>query len=286
MQRPTTSYRALHCNPQFSQQFFSRHRTGHDLHRSLERLVHRTDPTLKQTAQSFPFAATATTAAIAACAAIGLTFLAPNAGLREYSAISIPAIAIALTSVLIVIERHFHERGQRQGIANAQVDLNTGLPSRPVAELVLASEFSAAERGRTLSIVLFSIDHYHRFASQHGEDAAHRLLFSVGRILRKRTRGMNLSARYAGEGVFLSILSGEAAAGAATFAARVRKDLTSIQVEGEVQVVSAGIAEFDPDMHSPRDLVAAAQRALAAAQREGNRIVIDGQVDRPSASVR
>jgi diguanylate cyclase (GGDEF)-like protein len=226
----------------------------------------------------YPIAATAATAAIGACAAVGLTFLVPDATWRERSDVTVPLLAAALTFVLMFIERSFQDRGQRMGVSQAYVDSTTGLPSPRVLQHTLAAEFAAAERGRGLIVVLFSFDQYARFAGKHGQTAAARLMLSVGRVLKRRTRGMNLSARHSNEGVFISILSGVPVEGAITYAKRVHKDLTTLEVAGETQAVSIGIAVHDINMHSPQDLLASAHRALSSARKNGgNRIVIDGQ---------
>jgi PleD family two-component response regulator len=76
-------------------------------------------------------------------------------------------------------------------------------------------------------------------------------------------------------------------AGANVYAKRVQKDLASLEVAGETQNVSVGIATFDHNMHSTQDLLAAAHRALVTARSHGgNRIVVDGAVDVPTTSAR
>jgi diguanylate cyclase (GGDEF)-like protein len=242
---------------------------------------------VKQYLAPFPIAATAATAAVGACAAVGLTFLVPDPFLRERSNVTVPALAAVLTFMLMFIERYFHQIGHEQGVTKAYVDASTGLPTLRVAHQTLNSEFAAAERGRDVAVVLFSFDQFSRFSSRHGSDATSRLLLSVGRVLKRRTRGMNMSARYSHDGVFISILSGIELAGAGIYAKRVQKDLASLEVAGEAQSVSVGIATFDHNMHSTQDLLAAAHRALVNARSSGgNRIVVDGAVDVPRASAR
>lgn len=235
----------------------------------------------------YPIAATAVTAAIGACAAVGLTFMVPDPSWQERSGVTIPLLAAVITFVLMFIERHFQERGHAQGMTKAYIDTKTGLPTLRVAHQTLVSEFAAAERGRDIAVVLFSYDQYTRFASKHGATASSRLMLSVGRVLKRRTRGMNLSARYSDEGVFMSILSGVPLAGVAVFAKRVQKDLASLEVAGEAQSVSVGIAPFEPTMRSSDDLLAAAHRALISARSSGtNRIAVDGEVSTPTTSGR
>jgi diguanylate cyclase (GGDEF)-like protein len=213
--------------------------------------------------------------------------MVPDPFWRERSDVTVPLLAAAITFVLMFIERNFQQRGHQQGVTKAYIDTKTGLPTPRVAQQTLAAEFAAAERGRDIAVVLFSYDQYSRFASKHGATAASRLLLSVGRVLKRRTRGMNLSSRYSDDGVFMSILSGVPLAGAATYAKRVQKDLASLEVAGEAQSVSVGIAQFEHNMNSPQDLLAAAHRALISARSNGgNKIAVDGEVDTPRATAR
>src|SRR5688572_8346530 len=89
---------------------------------------------VKQYLTQYPIAETAATAAIGACAAVGLTFLVPDPTWREHSGLTVPLLATALTFVLMFIERHFQERGHRMGANQAYVDSTTGLPSPRVAQ--------------------------------------------------------------------------------------------------------------------------------------------------------
>jgi diguanylate cyclase (GGDEF)-like protein len=62
-------------------------------------------------------------------------------------------------------------------------------------------------------------------------------------------------------------------------AERIRDAVAGLRVEaagGEVRVtLSIGVAEYDRQMESPEDLIAAADRALYAAKRAGrNRVVV------------
>lgn len=225
-----------------------------------------------------PIAATATTAAIAACAAVGVVFLVPNPGWRELSGIVVPVVALLFTSLLLTVGKTLLEQGTENGRTAAQVDEGTGLPSDRVAEHVLSAEFAAAERGRPLTIVLFRIDKFRRFGSMHGPDATARLLVLAGRVFKRRTRGMNLSTRQDQNGTFMSILSGQDVVGARVFASRVQKDLASLEVAGETLKVFAGIATFDPGMTSPMQLVFAAEKALLEAERTGSAMVVTGDV--------
>jgi GGDEF domain-containing protein len=124
--------------------------------------------------------------------------------------------------------------------------------------------------------VLFSIDDFARHTAVHGDAAALRWRRAAARVLRQRTRGMNVSARCRRDGLFLTILADVPLEGACTFAGRVRRDYMSLLRPGEPQAFSAGVAEYDDSMSSPAELMGRAERALARARSEGGRVVMVG----------
>lgn len=229
----------------------------------------------------FPIVATMTTSAIAACAAVGVVFLVPSPGWRELAGVVVPIVALLFASVLFSLEKDLIERGTNYGKATAQIDPLSDLPSEPVAEQLLALQFAAAERGRELTVVMCRFNDFRRFGALNGSAAADRLLMLAGRVFKRRTRGMNLSARYDYNGTFMTVISGPVT-GARVFAQRVQKDLTALEVAGQPQVVSVGIAAFEPGMSSPLQLVIAAEKALQASAESG-RIVVAGECERPAA---
>ena len=242
-------------------------------------------PPMNRTFVQIPVAATAVSAAVAACAAVGVVFMVPHPAWRELSGVIVPVVALVFTAILLSVAKGLLERGTEYGRAAAQVDETTGLPSKRIAEHVLAAEFNAGERGRDFAIVLFRIEKFARFRVKHGPDAAERLMILVGRVFKRRTRGMHLSTRVDDNGTFLTVLSGHNAGGARIFAQRVLKDLSALEVADETQAVSAGVAVFESNMKSPNQLLAAAQAALAQAEKTGGTIVAAGEAE-PVVAVR
>lgn len=108
----------------------------------------------------------------------------------------------------------------------AHTDELTGAPNRRFADIFIEKEFAAAQRGRSLTIVLFDLDHFKAHNDRYGHPAADETLRAFAEILLARTRLSNLSARYGGE-EFLSVLSDCTAAGALHFVSQVRERLRS-----------------------------------------------------------
>lgn len=139
----------------------------------------------------------------------------------------------------------------------------TGLANRRQLERDLAREFAAATRGRPLVLVLFDLDMFKEYNDRHGHLAGDEALRLFGRVLNAETRAMNLAARYGGD-EFLVLLTDSDREGADIFIRRVSEHFTDeIRKLGRGDLsVSAGLAEFHPDMTSVEDLISAADRVL------------------------
>lgn len=130
------------------------------------------------------------------------------------------------------------------------------------ADHFILREFAAAQCGRPLALVMFGFPGLSGLVEGEGPTAADAAVVEFGRVLRRMTRRMNLSARYGWRAeTFLSVLSGADVAGAQAFVARVRDTCTKLDLQ--MPEIAVGIAVYKPHMHSPEELVAAAEQALA-----------------------
>jgi len=194
----------------------------------------------------------------------------------------LPGVVVAYVAIALgigwVAELLHRERHEVEDLAFT--DLLTGLPNRRHARAFLDSEFAAAQRGRRLSIVLFDLDNFKQYNDRFGHHAGDEALQAFADVLARTTRRMNLSARWGGE-EFIAILAGSEAEGAGIFADRVRVTLAAHRLGDDFLTTSAGVAEHDPAMRSVDELVAAADRALYQAKREGrNRVILHGTPER------
>ena len=171
------------------------------------------------------------------------------------------SLCIGLVSELLHQERARAER-------LALMDDLTDIPNRRLADLFVEKEFAAAQRGRKLAVVLFDLDGFKSYNDRYGHAAGDDALRIFVRVLRSRTRKMDLSARYGGE-EFIAILSGGDVTAAVRFAEGVREALEAEPHDAEAFTVSAGIAEYDETMEEAPDLIAAADRALYQAKADG-----------------
>lgn len=179
-------------------------------------------------------------------------------------AVVVAYVAIGLTLGLVSELLH-EERARAERLA--LMDDLTEIPNRRLADLFLQKEFSAARRGRPLSVIVFDLDRFKEFNDRHGHQAGDEALRTFVGVLQSRTRRMDLTARYGGE-EFVAILSGGGLEAGRRFAESIREELARA-VGPRAFTVSAGVAEYQEGMESPSELMAAADRAMYRAKKGG-----------------
>ena len=190
-----------------------------------------------------------------------------------YFLLAVVAVYIGICIALAVFAEILH-RERRAAEALALVDQLTGLPNRRHADVVLESQFAAAERGRPLAVVMFDLDRFKQVNDRHGHEAGDAALRAFADVLRLNTRRMDLSARFGGE-EFISILGGSGIPPAVVLANRARIGLEEQSFPWGRVTVSAGVAVYEEGMGSFEVLVATADRALYAAKQAGrNRVAV------------
>ena len=222
---------------------------------------------------------------IATALAFGMAALTTTYVIAEYRGIAIPDLLFAVVVLYVAITLGIGLF--REEVAAAQADHATEslamedplttLPNRRHAEMHLQMEFAAAQRGRTVAVVLFDVDRMKDYNARNGRSAGDGVLRGFATLLRQITRRMDLAAR-AGTDRFVSVLAGCAEEGAVIFAGRVQERLRAAESTVELPTVSAGVACFTPDMKSPEELWMAAEVALQQAKRDGrDRVRIYGR---------
>jgi diguanylate cyclase (GGDEF)-like protein len=136
----------------------------------------------------------------------------------------------------------------------------TGLGNRRKMEIVLEHSLAAARRGQPLSVVMLDLDGFKEFNDTWGHVQGDEILRTFAAMLQEQVRGSDLVIRYGGD-EFLFVLTGADAAAAARTIERVREN-TPAPIR-----FSAGIAEYDPSVTSPAQLVERADRELYALRR-------------------
>jgi diguanylate cyclase (GGDEF)-like protein len=159
-------------------------------------------------------------------------------------------------------------RARRVAEQRALVDPVTGIPNRRHLVPFLEAAYAAAERGGTLSVVLFDVDGFRALNETHGREAGDEVLRVVARILTQETPRLDLTARPAGD-EFATVLTGMPPDEAMVFVQRVRAALAQERFPWGEVTLSAGVAGHGRGVVSPDVLLAEADRALHRAREAG-----------------
>ncbi|MEX2526933.1 MAG: diguanylate cyclase [Gemmatimonadota bacterium] len=165
-------------------------------------------------------------------------------------------------------------RERRAAESMALTDPLTGLANRRHAELILDTQCAAAERGMSLSAVLFDLDRFKEVNDSYGHAQGDLVIQSFAEILKDGIRRMDLAVRWGGE-EFLLILPASAPLDAKVVVERALEALRDTPFAWGRVTVSAGVAGYQKGMGGSDVLVAAADSALYRAKAEGrDRVVV------------
>jgi diguanylate cyclase (GGDEF)-like protein len=159
----------------------------------------------------------------------------------------------------------------------ANTDKLTGLPNRRAFEAQFGPALDRADRfGEPLALLICDIDLFKAVNDAHGHEVGDSMLRMIGATLQRGTRAVDSCARYGGE-EFVVLLPRTNRVGAMEFAERLRRaiELRPLRVQGRELSVTAsfGIAVYPASVTSRDELLAAADRALYQAKRDGRNCV-------------
>jgi diguanylate cyclase len=156
-------------------------------------------------------------------------------------------------------------------MSEARTDTLTGLPNRRALDSELTRRLNECNRGATLSLIIFDIDHFKRFNDRYGHLAGDAVLVGVGRVLRQLISEPALAARLGGE-EFAVVLPGRQAAEAGRLAEQVRAALERTPCSYERKqlhvTISCGVTEARAG-ETMLDLIKRADQALYASKSAG-----------------
>jgi diguanylate cyclase (GGDEF)-like protein len=189
---------------------------------------------------------------------------------------------IALAQSLVAQAGVALDNARLHGIVKRQAvtDELTGLANRRSFLESLETEFLRAERFQdVLSVVVSDLDDFKRVNDRFGHQAGDSVLRAFAELMGGRIRAIDVGARLGGE-EFAILLPGTDAAGATALAENLRAAAAELRISighRDVHVTASfGVAAF-PQAKTADELMAAADRALYAAKREGkNRVVAFG----------
>ncbi len=171
----------------------------------------------------------------------------------------------------------------------AHVDAITGLRNRQHFQERLAEEISATRRyGRTVSLMLFDIDHFKRCNDTYGHPFGDRVLQLVGETFLHSTRTTDVCCRYGGD-EFAAILPETCLRDALSLAERIREaiEIASLSHRGQMVAVTAsgGVASTsqiaDRATATASQLIQGADDSLYLAKKGGRNRIASAPVPPP-----
>jgi diguanylate cyclase (GGDEF)-like protein len=152
-------------------------------------------------------------------------------------------------------------------------DSLTGLYNRKHLTEKLIEQMTVARDGRAVfSILMIDVDHFKAYNDTYGHVAGDEALSRLGSILKTHAPSSSLIARYGGEEFFI-MLPGADVNDAVKVAERIRKALAGEifgDSSGDVNLtLSVGVAAFEDRYATPESIVAAADKALYRAKKNG-----------------
>ena len=175
------------------------------------------------------------------------------------------------------IYRTMHQAAMKKLEMVSRVDGLTQLFNRSHWQSRLAEEFSRSGRYQApLTLIMFDLDHFKSVNDTHGHLGGDAVLVQVASLIKSALRDSDIAGRYGGE-EFGIILPSTPLDGAKVVAERLRASIESSPVPFEkIQIpvtASLGVAQFDPTIHDPEELIAHADAALYEAKESGrNRV--------------
>ncbi|HXH94007.1 MAG TPA: diguanylate cyclase, partial [Thermoanaerobaculia bacterium] len=139
-------------------------------------------------------------------------------------------------------------------------------------ELLRAFEESARYE-RPLSLAIVDLDFFKKVNDTYGHATGDEVLKTISKIFQQSIRTTDLAARYGGE-EFALMLPETSLSDAMNFAEKIRELVEDMRIETQAGVISAtvsvGVATVPhPKIHSPKELIVAADKALYRAKKNG-----------------
>lgn len=170
-----------------------------------------------------------------------------------------------------------HELVSEQAVTD---DLTELANNRAFREQIDREAARAVRFGLDLSLLILDLDDFKSVNDSYGHPQGDAVLWTIGRILREESRGIDQPARYGGE-EFVVALPETDEEGALELAERIRERIASTEVDlvdgaGTISVTaSVGLATQSGAAVDVRRLIGAADTALYEAKRAGkNRVVV------------
>jgi diguanylate cyclase (GGDEF)-like protein len=156
----------------------------------------------------------------------------------------------------------------------ATTDPLTGVANRRVFDQRLNIDFAHARRyGRALALMILDVDNFKQRNDRFGHDEGDATLKRFANLLARGVREADLVVRYGGE-EFVLLLPETSEQQALLMSNRIMAMVRGYEWGREQVTISGGIADLQPTIVRPHELVSRADKALYAAKHAGkDRIV-------------
>ena len=150
----------------------------------------------------------------------------------------------------------------------------TGLANhRLLIQRLIQEGMRADATGGEFAVLMADVDHFKQYNDEFGHPAGDEVLKRVADLLRESVRDIDCAARYGGE-EFAIVMPEMSTDEAGKIALQIGQRVASQNFPGRTVTLSIGVAGFPQDADLPHAVIAAADRALYQAKREGrNRTV-------------
>jgi len=124
-----------------------------------------------------------------------------------------------------------------------------------------------------LSVLVLDVDHFKQFNDTWGHDGGDAVLRELAGLMRSHFRGDDIACRYGGE-EFVIVLSEATLENAFARAEELRREVHRLVAQHRKQplgaiTISIGVAALPDHGVAPEELIAAADKALYQAKRDG-----------------
>jgi diguanylate cyclase (GGDEF)-like protein len=174
---------------------------------------------------------------------------------------------------------HKLQQREAQILTASLTDPLTGVGNRRRLEQALVVEANRAERtGGGFCAVMADLDHFKQVNDTYGHEAGDKVLAAFGDVLRRRTREVDIAARFGGE-EFVVLMPATNLQDAVAIAERIRAAVAELRVEPLPEPVTASFGVAERVAGEPGDaLLRRADAALYEAKRLGrNRVMAAGR---------
>jgi len=200
---------------------------------------------------------------------IGVLNLTDKADSEIYSEFDLELLDAIVPQLAVLIDRAalLHQAGELEQLS--VTDDLTGLLNKRYLKERLAEEIKRSNRdGSPMSFMMIDVDEFKSYNDNFSHPEGDKALQLVAYCLKDTLRGADVAVRYGGE-EFSILLPQTNSSEAETIAERIRERVASTDFENRQVTISIGVASCSKTICDAQEIIAAADKALYEAKRNG-----------------